>query len=982
MRHFMLIVLILAGFSLSAQINKISNRQFTTESVNFSFLQKNVDIDKGQIISNVVRIVSHSTDTLFYRINLNFPPDWKTLLDQKKINVLLPKDSVFVPVRLIPSGFMKGNTKYFINASIETEENQQLAADYFYASTKKVSKWEMNITPSNRIYFLNGQNKTSFDVNLFNSGNEVQDLMMTMIIPKSNLIITDTSGKALDDLKYDMTLKPREDTTFNFNIKYIEGERNFKNVDLENYNPSTLSEEKRYSIFLHSEEPRRYGDYGITRNTKLDLVKLPNSRKANPFGSDVLPLSAYLRVSNLLGDIVFSSLHLRGNKYLNNGGNLIYNASFYFSSQENFYKNGYAKNIPWYIGYFDDKKNVQIGYVNGGAIGIQSSGKGIKGEITVAPYNRVGGFYIRSPYLFSEARIESFGLHHKLNLKNFSNTTHFAHSKNNFANVVTNVLSVNPKIRVAKSHNVNFILALSNRDYLNDPLNQFSRQGYLFGAGYTGILFKNVWKLNLRGTYTSKGFGANGFERFFLNHQSRIKVAKDFELSVVNNYNHYKYDESHYNYIPGLNENYYFFNSVNLYSARYFPNIKPGFFYDVRYHLGYDFHIRGLNFSYNSYNMTKNLQVAFITSLGYSRIMNQPGSKNHFVMRFNTMIRYHNLSFTGYYLYGPYTTNLVVVKEKTKVMPQNLRASIMHQYMFKNRHLILQTSLSYSFMNYYNHHSFTLNPELYYFTNSGWRFSINPSYALYSSKITFNEVDVPGYIDESGFEERRYYHDNFMVNLGVKKDFGIPIPTTFSDFSDVNFTAFYDVNGNKQKDPNEPGIENIVIKVGEWSVITSGEGNSWLKNVDPGVYDFQVMSLSDLKGWFPLIQDSLRIFNDENVYIPFVKGIKISGAVFIDRENFDPNDTKKLDISGIKISAVDGYTFSTLTGSDGTFELYLPFGEYTLSLDETILNGRYYITKNNYKLDLTSDIDNMYITFHIVEKRRKIRIKKFDSNGN
>ncbi len=48
----------------------------------------------------------------------------------------------------------------------------------------------------------------------------------------------------------------------------------------------------------------------------------------------------------MLDDVVFSSLHLRGQKYFNNGGTLLYNTSFYFSSQENFYGENYAKNIP------------------------------------------------------------------------------------------------------------------------------------------------------------------------------------------------------------------------------------------------------------------------------------------------------------------------------------------------------------------------------------------------------------------------------------------------------------------------------------------------------------------------------------------------------------------------------------------------------------------------------------------------------------
>jgi len=320
---------------------------------------------------------------------------------------------------------------------------------------------------------------------------------------------------------------------------------------------------------------------------------------------------------------------------------------------------------------------------------------------------------------------------------------------------------------------------------------------------------------------------------------------------------------------------------------------------------------------------------------------------------------------------------MIYIKENNNVIPQNIRLSFMHQYHFADKHFVLQTSTSYMYTNYYKHHSFTLSPELFYFTNSGWRFSINPSYSLYSSKYTFNNVDLPDYLGQAEFDFQRYYHDNFLVSVGVRKEFGIPIPGTFEEYTDMTYKAFYDLNGNKTQDENEPGIENVVIHVGNWDVITKANGQAMMKNTDPGTYEYKVLPLTDLKGWFPLISDSLKIFESGDVNIPFVRGVKVYGKVYIDRENALHENDDGFDLSGIKISAVDGYTFHTLTGTDGSFEFYLPFGEYTITLDENVLNGRYYIVKNNYELDLSGEVDNMYITFNIIEKKRKIRMKKF-----
>ena len=411
--------------------------------------------------------------------------------------------------------------------------------------------------------------------------------------------------------------------------------------------------------------------------------------------------------------------------------------------------------------------------------------------------------------------------------------------------------------------------------------------------------------------------------------------------------------------------------------------MQPGLFYDIRNHFGYNFHLRGLNLSFDKYDITKNMQASFITNLGMARIINDPvESREHFVMKLSSMIRYQNLSFTGFYNYGPLTPNMVEVKRQTNIIPQTVRGSIMHTYMFGNRHMVMQSRASYLYTNVSNHHSLNLSPELFYFTNSGWRFSINPTYTFYSSKIRDDYTEVPSYVATRDYEFRRVSNGNFQVNVGVKKDFGIPIPTTYSHYNNVNFTAFYDLNGNKIQDENEVGIENVVIKAGDWTVITNSQGNASFENADPGTYDYAAFSLVDLKGWFPLIEDSLQVFKDEQVYIPFVKGVKIFGSVYIDQEEVSAMGEKNIDVSGIKISAFNGSSHHTLTNPDGSFEFYLPFGEYTISIDESVLNGRYYLVKNNFKLDLSQQVENMFITFHIVEKKRKIRVKKFNNGGN
>ena len=90
-----------------------------------------------------------------------------------------------------------------------------------------------------------------------------------------------------------------------------------------------------------------------------------------------------------------------------------------------------------------------------------------------------------------------------------------------------------------------------------------------------------------------------------------------------------------------------------------------------------------------------------------------------------------------------------------------------------------------------------------------------------------------------------------------------------------------------------------------------------------------------------------------------------------------------LDLSKIKISVTDstGKSFYTLTGTGGEFQFYVPYGKYILNMDETILDGNFSLAQNNVNVNLKEGSESLYYSFYVIERQRKINIKKFDSNG-
>ena len=78
----------------------------------------------------------------------------------------------------------------------------------------------------------------------------------------------------------------------------------------------------------------------------------------------------------------------------------------------------------------------------------------------------------------------------------------------------------------------------------------------------------------------------------------------------------------------------------------------------------------------------------------------------------------------------------------------------------------------------------------------------------------------------------------------------------------------------------------------------------------------------------------------------------------------------------------DDKIYNTLTNSLGHFEFYLPFGTYTITMDEGILNERFRVTSNNLPIKLRNKQDGVYVSFYIIEKRRKVIFKDFTKKKN
>ena len=224
-----------------------------------------------------------------------------------------------------------------------------------------------------------------------------------------------------------------------------------------------------------------------------------------------------------------------------------------------------------------------------------------------------------------------------------------------------------------------------------------------------------------------------------------------------------------------------------------------------------------------------------------------------------------------------------------------------------------------------------------------------------------------------------------MCSSDLKKDFSIPIPKRFRNgkVCDAKLQVFLDINGNHRKDEGEVPVENVILRLNEFEVITDENGMGNFINTEFAKYHLQVLPLTDIGSWFPNVLDSVDVCGPDIMFIPFSKGVQVYGTVDLDRESYSGELFDKLDVSRFKIYLIDstGRTFSSITDNRGNFNFYVPYQKYTLKFDEKALGSSFYLPENDIPLDLRNGIESYYHHFLIIERKRRVKKKVFGPDG-
>jgi len=762
-----LFAFLLTAFS-SISFAQSSNNDFGATVIS-SFKSDSVNLKASErFITNALSVKNNKKETIKFSVEVVFPSSWKKIGAAETIYEVNSGDSIIIPIRIIPNNNTKDGSTVNIQALIVDQDLILLSDASFKVLRKKELKWKLDSDNGDKIYFPIQDSIVPFNVRVLNEGNEKIDLLLSKKQLGNKIKIDD----AIEDPQHreynELQLDPTADTTLNFTATLNDDFNSSKRIDVENYNPGALNDEARNTLFFQSSLSNNTDIKNFSGSKRLDFIRLSDESTINPYGSATIPLIVDANTYNILGIQPVTRLDLRGTTMLSNEAVVSYQTQTNFTSYQ--YDNSLTDNLFYRLSYTTKRGDVQIGNISGGINMIPITGRGISSSYFIKPNLRVGAFFVKSNFS-SDDNSSAYGgfVRYKLN-KLFTttiqsgHTTHPSSSENTYVNITNS-------LHFLKTQQVSFGYSISRNTNL---VSKDVKTGNSISAGYAGTYFKSKLYTTLRGTMFSGNYGNNGLPATNFSHRSGFRGGKNWSILLQNTLNIYQ-QRIYVNTIEDTISNFANYNQLFFNFSKKNSRYMPSVFYNKTELNNLTILYRGAGFDY-SYNADQaNSRVAISIRGGYNRLPDYRDINDYFTMQVSATAQKNTLTFNGRYNYGPqYVTDPSQIYGYFKY-PQSIFLSMNKQILPRNRRFVVQTSGNYSYMNQFNRHTAGVYPEVYYFSTTKWRFKLGLGYSMSVSKT---DKTIQSYQGESAanFVDKKVVTQNFFMNCGVRKEFGIPVP--------------------------------------------------------------------------------------------------------------------------------------------------------------------------------------------------------------
>lgn len=941
--------------------------------VQASFVKSNSLQDASEVAANVLRIANYTNRKVRFSVAVALPAGWNALGNRDRMIELSPNDSVFIPVRAIPDRQAKGGTSYLISAILRSEQEQQFAADNWYVTIKSHADWRVHV-PQRMVYFANGSDSAQFSVQLSNLGNADESIRL-VLLPDRLLQLLDPVSKQPAALTITCDLPVGADTVIRYAVRRVQEQR--LSVGKKDLTATADPNRESFPIQVLARSAGGTGNRSWTGN--ITFARVGNRVAQHAYSGNALPLTLEANLFDVLTDGATLSLDLYGSANMRNNAVLTYRFQSVFIT--NYLNEQAFLGQNHYVGYFSGKYTVEAGEVNGWGRSLLT-GRGLKAAVRVRN-ETIGAIYVRGPGLFRNNPNLGYGLYHQHAKGGLIWSNYFTRNENRLVKVATNAANTYASYKISPGHQFGVGMGMSSERFSPDTAAGDFGGGYGFDANYSGSYGPFGFFANYN--YGSSQYALYRGVRMF-NTRTSWAFSHDRNLSLSTQL----FTQRPQYFINGRIADGPFLRNQR-YEVRYgifTPNamiaFKPLYQFDenplIRVRtagMGFDYNLRN--------NEAVRVSTNFFTGYGFAPTV---GLDPFFLARAGVFARWSKTFLSLRYFYGPNQLQEQIRFISYRINPQSVFLTGSNDHWFSNGKFLLTTTGNLFYETFYQRLNTRIRPELFYFTNSGFRLSMYVSWVRNAQSA--NPV-LNGITGEETFEPVE--NADFNLGFGVKKQLGVPLPGP--RYISTKVIVFRDMNGNRRQDAQEDGVENILVTIrpkrleggdtlaynrvhGE-DFITDRKGEVYYDNISPGSYYITMSSLVAQGDWFTAEEQEVIIRKGEPVFLPLNRGLRLNGIILVDRDKYSGGGDGAMDLSRIRITAIDslGRTYTCLSERDGTFNMQLPMGKYTLSANESALGDGFVFLTNRIEMDLTRYVETYSVTFNVVERKRKVEIKRF-----
>lgn len=922
------------------------------DQIELKFLKKKIETSTNETFFNALKIKNPTNKPVEFQTNFSFPANWSFMGDKKQRIKLEPYDSIFIPFRAAAAFNAKGDIGYAIVASLSDLKGITIKNEYSFVNIPKIQN--IQFKPINRIDFFD-QSKKSTEIQFLLENNGNTDEIIYLDLNFDNTI--ETPGTSENLFRMELTIPPLTDTIVRLPINLI--------PDINYYNKK-----------LHKIAIKAYTADTILHST-VWLKELEKSYR-NSIPDNYKLLSLEMGAQNLFSDYSPSySINLNGNVLFKDESDIFYDMQGYGS---NFW------NDPWTYGryranYTKKGFRLKLGDIS------ENFGQSMFGRGGAIKYTNKSTQVnaIATKPLFSDA----LNMGGTIEYSKYRGTIGigFSYVKNNSRKVNSKLGFVNlsTSSKTLGSFRIGFESGIADW-YISEPKRQI---GYGGSFGYSNI-FKTT-RVSLFANYREPElYGGGGI---FLATGSIYTPINKYS-SIATNYYNSRFSPVRYigdSVIPDYYNNYdelrsIYSNYINSKFSYFAGGISEGRggnqFYSIKEDM--DFATRnalltaGLKIrssNGNSINFSFKGGYSFATQYPHEEYDTLNINNNWLNFQLSSNFRSRLWGLTLSYYHGPYTINQQLVYFLNGYSSKSIRIMPYANLTLVPKYLQLISRLNFNYDVSANISRLNFTNELKSQISNTWEISFSSMFGYQSNidKIT----------------KEKYKFSSSYFEIRVKKDLIFDQPRY--QYHNLTVIFFKDLNGNRIKDIDEPGIKNIFLSIrnDEEKLLneeynTSGffmtvdllsdySGVTTYENIPNGFYTLEYYPISKIEGAFTSEESvkNLHIGKDETLYIPFNENNKIFGNVVLNRSKL--SNLGLIDISNIKITAEDskGKKFSALTDDKGNFIIYVPDVDKYKLRAKNIFFENFELEQNDYEIQLNG-YRQFEVNFIFNEKKRKI----------